>query len=113
VSWATTYLFRTGCLERPRRARYRITERGRQLLADNPQRVDLCVLRQFPEFDEFVGSRSGGVDRTDPVPEDAEPTGTAEERMVAADEELRDALAAELIDRIEEGTWSMAAARPT
>jgi restriction system protein len=39
------------------------------------------------------------------MPEEAEPTGTAEERMTAADEELRDALAAELIDRVEESSW--------
>jgi restriction system protein len=104
VGWATTYLFRTGLLERPRRAHYRITQRGREVLAASPERVDLGVLRQFPELDEFVGRQSAGGEPVT-VPEDVAPTGTAEERMAAADEELRDALAAELIDRIEEGSW--------
>jgi restriction system protein len=105
VGWATTYLFRTGLLERPRRAHYRITDRGRQVLAENPERVDKGVLSQFPELEEFIGRRDGGDETAVPVSKAAEPTGTAEERMAAAAEELRDALAADLIDRIEEGSW--------
>jgi restriction system protein len=105
VGWATTYLFRTGLLERPKRAHYRITARGRQVLAENPERVDKRVLGQFPELEEFIGSRNGADELARPMPEEAEPTGTAEERMTAADEELRDALAAELIDRVEESSW--------
>lgn len=56
VGWATTYLFRTGLLERPRRAHYRITERGREVLKENPDRIDLKVLGQFQELHEFVGA---------------------------------------------------------
>jgi restriction system protein len=106
VGWATTYLFRTGLLERPRRAHYRITERGRQVLAENEERVDLSVLRQFDELQELIGGGPAGPE-TDKTVVAAEPTGTgtADERMVAADQELRDALAADLLDRIEEGTW--------
>ena len=105
VGWATTYLFRTGLLERPRRAHYRITERGREVLAENPERVDKRVLGKFPELEEFIGSRGEREEPAVTAPEDAEPTGTAEERMAAADKELRDVLAAELLDRIEEGSW--------
>jgi restriction system protein len=106
VGWATTYLFRTGLLERPRRAHYRITERGREVLAQNPDHIDLKVLGQFQELHDFVGRAdsdepSGSVAAV----ETGQQTGTAEERMAAADEELRDALAAELLDRIEEGSW--------
>ncbi len=75
------------------------------MLAENPERVDKSVLGQFPELEEFIGSRDGGDEPAVPVSEAAEPTGTAEERMAAAAEELRDALAADLIDRIEEGSW--------
>jgi restriction endonuclease Mrr len=32
---------------------YAITERGREVLAANPERVDLTVLSQFPELAEF------------------------------------------------------------
>jgi restriction system protein len=62
-------------------------------------------LRQFPELEEFIGGRDKGDGPPVSTSEETEPTGTAEERMAAADEELRDALAAELVDRIEESTW--------
>jgi hypothetical protein len=36
VGWATTYLYRTKLIDRPKPAVYRITDRGRQVLAENP-----------------------------------------------------------------------------
>ena len=53
VGWAATYLYRVGLLSRPRRSVYVITERGREVLNANPDRIDLSVLSQFPEFAEF------------------------------------------------------------
>ena len=53
VGWATTYLYQTKLLERPRRSVYRITPRGHEILAQNPSRVDLKVLSQFEELHEF------------------------------------------------------------
>lgn len=82
-----------GLLVRPRRSVYAITERGREVLAANPERIDLGVLSEFPEFAEFRKAsgarrgRGGGV-------------ATPEERIDAAYQELRHALIAELRDRI-------------
>src|SRR4051794_5233289 len=53
VGWATTYLYRCGLVERPKRSVYRITDRGREVLKKHPHRVDLKVLAQFPELNEF------------------------------------------------------------
>ena len=102
VGWAATYLYRVGLLARPRRAVYKITERGREVLVANPGRVDLAVLSQFPEFAEFVKASgrstraSGGVT----APPGAAEAATPEERIDAAHQELRQALIAELRDRI-------------
>lgn len=104
VGWAVTYLYRVGLLARPRRSVYAITERGREVLAENSERVDLSVLSQFPEFEEFRRAsgtrrsrRRAGVAIEEPdVAEEAIP----EERMEAAYQELRRALIAELRDRI-------------
>jgi restriction system protein len=81
---------------------YRITDRGRGVLTANPDRVDLSVLSQFPEFHEFRRARSDthaahvpGAAATSTV-EDATP----EERVGAAYRELRSALAAELLDHV-------------
>lgn len=107
VGWAATYLYRCGLLERPRRAHYRITQRGRDVLASNPERIDLNVLRQFEEFGEFrrrsrpqAKNREDG--RTQLATDDSE---TPEEQMDDAHRELRSALAAELLDRVRERSW--------
>ena len=104
VGWAATYLYRCGLLDRPRRAHYQITERGRQVLEENPERVDLGVLGQFEELEEFRrGSRpTKGDGQTPGVSEDAE---TAEERLDAAYRELHSALTDELLDRVREQSW--------
>jgi restriction system protein len=103
VGWAATYLYRVGLLSRPRRSVYAITDRGREVLAANPERVDLSVLSQFPEFAEFrkaSGTRRSrrGIEVTE-APAVAE-TATPEERIEAAYQELRQALIAEVRDRI-------------
>jgi len=55
---------KAGLLLAPRRGVVQITERGLQVLKDNPKRVDNKVLRGFPEFLEFQDSKTA-----DPKPE--------------------------------------------
>ncbi|HJC61488.1 MAG TPA: restriction endonuclease [Candidatus Dietzia intestinigallinarum] len=45
--WALSYLARAGAAERPVRGQYRITEAGRQLLADHPTGITEKHLRAF------------------------------------------------------------------
>lgn len=53
VGWARTYMKKAGLLTSPKRSYIQITQRGRELLNQNPQKIDIQVLRQFPEFLEF------------------------------------------------------------
>lgn len=53
VGWAVTYLAQAGLIERPARGTARITATGRQALADNPERVDMRVLEQYPDYLDF------------------------------------------------------------
>ena len=72
------------------------------MLAANPDRVDLAVLRQFPEFHEFTRPHRdtrGPALTADPVTSDVVAT-TPEERIAAAYAELRSALAGDLLDRV-------------
>ena len=55
IAWAHGYLKQAGLLESPRRGRYRITARGREVLATNPARIDIAFLERYPEFQEFRG----------------------------------------------------------
>jgi len=107
VGWATTYLYRTGLLERPKRSVYRITERGRDVLKSNPIRIDLKVLAQFPELKQFQEAKG---DTSDAPAAAAAPTTdaldeqTPEERVESAYRELRAALSAEVLERVSEQT---------
>src|SRR5260370_14812528 len=50
VAWAKTYLVQAGLLEATKRAHFRITDRGRKVLAESPERIDNEYLSQCPEF---------------------------------------------------------------
>jgi restriction system protein len=104
VGWATTHLYRSGVIERPKRSVYRITPRGEEVLAQHPDRVDLKVLSQFPEFHEFRGKTpTDDATQTTSVPTSSGgPEQTPEEEIDGAYRLLRTALAAELLDRVKE-----------
>lgn len=53
VGWAVTHLAQAGLLDRPTRGVTQITARGLEVLGQCPVRVDMKVLRQFPEYEEF------------------------------------------------------------
>src|SRR6266496_436986 len=53
VAWARTYLAKAGLVENPVRGTVRLTERGRNLLHENPKRVDMQLLNRYPEFVAF------------------------------------------------------------
>lgn len=53
VGWARTYLKKARLVEDPRRGFFRITDRGKSVLADNPTRIDMKYLERFPEYVEF------------------------------------------------------------
>ena len=54
VGWARKYLKEAGLLASPRRGHFRITAKGLDVLARNPRRIDRDLLREFPEFVQFI-----------------------------------------------------------
>ena len=52
--WALTYLRKAGLLVGTRRGFFKITERGKQVLNQNPTKIDKIFLTQFSEFKEFM-----------------------------------------------------------
>ena len=106
VHWARTYLDKAGALRRTKRAHFVITDRGHTLLAQNPERVDARVLRQFPEFVAFQspkGERAedkAAPDSPQPVPDFS--ARTPEETLQASAEAIFEALRGQLLDRIRE-----------
>ncbi len=104
VQWASTYLRNTKLLEATRRGHVRVTDRGREVLAESPDRIDLKYLSRFPELDEFrFRKRDEGT--TEPSePDSDDTTATPEEQLGELSEQLREALAAELLDQVKQGS---------
>jgi restriction system protein len=103
VGWANTYLKKAGLLEAPRRGYLTITPRGIEILEENPERVDMVLLNRFPEFVEFRSRTNGTGNTATAVKSGVESTSkeeTPEEIMESAHRQIRDALAAELLQQI-------------
>ena len=99
VGWARTYLKKAGLLQSTGRGRFRITERGSSVLKDNPAKIDMKFLEQFPEYVEFR-SVSKPADKSDQG--DHETDRTPEEVLEQSYQYLRSDLAEELLERIKE-----------
>lgn len=54
TAWAKTYLKKAGLLESTRRSYFIITEKGLDVLKENPVEIDMPYLKRFPEFIEFT-----------------------------------------------------------
>ena len=97
VGWVRTYLKKAGLLESAGRGKFRITERGLQILNSNPTTINVKFLRQFPEFLDFQKS-SRQENKNDE--KDEEPNQTPEENLESSYQNLRRTLSQELLDRI-------------
>jgi len=100
VGWANSYLKKAGLLESPRRGTLRITARGKQVLGDNPERIDVKFLERFPEFIEFRDASRNN--RETPTTESVAITTnqTPEEALELAYQSLRHSLAQDILSRI-------------
>jgi restriction system protein len=107
VHWAKTYLAKAGLVEPTKRAHFRITELGRQVLAAPPERIDLKYLNRYPSIQQF---RKTAEDKeTEDSVSASTPVGTLQtltpdEVMRSAYRQLEIALADELMQRIRSGT---------
>jgi len=98
VHWARTYLKQAGLLRNTRRGYFEITDAGRGVLAEDPDRIDAKSLERFDAFLEFK-SRSGTT--SDAPDETHAPSATTpDETMRAAHEQITDTLAADLLQRL-------------
>jgi restriction system protein len=59
ANWARFYLTRAGLLASLRRGIHKITERGLEVLRNNPNHISTAMLRQYPEFVQFQTTRRG------------------------------------------------------
>lgn len=107
VYWAKRYIEKAGLIESTKWGCFQITDRGRQVLASQADRIDNAYLSQFPEFREYREARGRpALDAaTEPSAQLLEPTvgnqtQTPDELIRAANTQIEAALAQELLDRI-------------
>jgi restriction system protein len=99
VAWAKVHLSQAGLLKSLSRGLFEITDRGRSVLADPPERITVGYLNQFPEFQEF---RSGSREKDEETAEKSSSllNESPEELLQGAYREIRSALSAELLERV-------------
>ena len=99
VGWARTYLKKAGLIQYVKRGVCQITDRGKAVLAQAPDRIDVAFLDQFAEFQEFRAisrKRSDSQQSISPENTDVAP----EELLEQAYARIRTELATELLDKI-------------
>ena len=103
VGWARTYLKKAGLLEAPKRATFRITARGQEVLTERPDHIDAKYLRRFVEFQEFIRPAANELPSANLLVQDGQDAPiktTPEETMEVAYQGLRDQLSDDLLTRI-------------
>jgi len=100
VGWANSYLKKAGLLDSPRRGVLRITPRGTQVLGNNPSKIDVKYLEQFPEFIAFreASRNNKGNEKLESVALATDQT--PEETLELAHQSIRQGLAQDLLVRI-------------
>lgn len=105
VAWAKVYLTQAGVLESPKRGKFHISDRGRKILSENPDRIDIKFLHRFEEFQAF--RQASSKNRTEKVThtgDDETATTTPEETLEQAYQQLRDETANELLHLVKDNT---------
>lgn len=100
VGWAKTYLKKAGLLDSPARATIVITNAGKQVVADNPEKIDSKYLEQFPSFADFA-SAPEPLDDSNPASEVPKPSDlTPDDQLEDAYKEINDSLASDLLSEV-------------
>ena len=99
VGWARTYMKKAGLIEYTRRGLFHITERGLEVLGQDPVRIDMRFLEQFEEYRRFRATK-----REKPREPEEEGKETPEEALGNAYKNLKDTLASDLIQQLKAGS---------
>ncbi|MBI2864238.1 MAG: restriction endonuclease [Chloroflexi bacterium] len=96
VGWARTYLKKAGLLESTGRARFRIAQRGIEVLGNKPTGITVEFLKQFAEVREFLGTSTQGNKNDNEVTDLKQ---TPQEILDLSYQHLRHAVAQDILER--------------
>jgi restriction system protein len=102
VGWARTYMKKAGLIATPKRAHFKITDRGLELLKENPEKITADFLLRYPEFVEFKTPKIKEELTNTTI--DIETDKTPEESLEFAFQKLKSELAKEVLEIIMNST---------
>lgn len=98
VGWSRTYLKKAGLLESKKRGHFNITEEGLKVIEQNPPKIDIDFLMQFPGYVQFrTGRNKKDKGKEDETPEEDL---TPEETLEYSYQKLRDNVTQDLINSV-------------
>ena len=92
VTWARTHLGKADLLETPNRGSFKITRRGRQILANKPTEINTKMLKEFEEYRIFIGTNGDSEETLSQIE-----CATPQETIQVAYQTLRNSLADDLL----------------
>ena len=100
VGWARTYMKKAGLLTSPKRAHFKITERGKELLKEKPKEITAKFLARYDEFVEFKSLRRDKENGIISQSDFSETGKTPEESLEYAYQKLKSDLSKEVLDTV-------------
>lgn len=100
VGWATTYLKKAGLVTSPKRAHFKISDKGLALLKENPHEITSKFLTRYDDFVQFVSIKNDKKDHGSLVQSHITDNAdqTPEESLEYAYQKLHSELSKELLD---------------
>ena len=101
LAWAKTHLKKAGLIDQPRRGVIVISERGKQVMASKPARIDLRLLQTFPAYRQPLAGSA--AEPTEPaVPPETAGAMSPEEVLESAYAVLRRELVTDVLTNIKQ-----------
>jgi restriction system protein len=104
VAWAKAHMKMAGLVESQRRGVSVITDRGLDLLKQEPEGIDIRLLKQFPEYLEKASPKNKKISES--KSNDSTSSQTPQEVLEEAYQTLRQELSTELLSQIKAGSPS-------
>jgi len=100
VAWTRAHMKMAQLVENTRRGVFRVTDRGKEVLAGNPSEINIRFLRKFPEYTETRDRHQHNRQEGDSARADELVSKTPAEQLEDAYQILRENLAGELLSQL-------------
>jgi len=101
TGWARSHLKMAGLIESKKRSYYNITDLGLNVLKENPERIDIKFLSQFPDYKKKRGQTKNKIKITEKIDDTLEKK-TPDELMAIGFEQINEDLSSALLNKIKE-----------